>query len=122
MGPARRSPRLADNVVLLRTIAASAESIPRRVAAALGGGADLCLALPESTIQSRLRTTVCHQRGAHLRRDGTPHGAEVGQNLSFQTVLVIFWMGLNVVLRAQLGGTYTEIHEVIPPPGAGRWA
>jgi hypothetical protein len=28
--------------------------------------------------------------------------------------LLIFWMGLNVVLRPQLGGTYTDIHEVIP--------
>jgi len=28
--------------------------------------------------------------------------------------LLIFWMGLNVVLRPQLGGTSTDIHEVIP--------
>jgi len=28
--------------------------------------------------------------------------------------LLIFWMGLNVVLRPQLGGSYTDIHEVIP--------
>jgi hypothetical protein len=28
--------------------------------------------------------------------------------------LLIFWLGLNVLLRPQLGGTYTEPHEVIP--------
>jgi hypothetical protein len=28
--------------------------------------------------------------------------------------LLIFWMGLNVLLHPQLGGTYTEPHEVIP--------
>ena len=28
--------------------------------------------------------------------------------------LLIFWMGLNVLLRPHLGGTYLEIHEVIP--------
>lgn len=28
--------------------------------------------------------------------------------------LLIFWMGLTVVLRPQLGGTSTDIHEVIP--------
>jgi hypothetical protein len=28
--------------------------------------------------------------------------------------LLIFWLGLNVLLRPMLGGTYTEIHEVIP--------
>jgi hypothetical protein len=28
--------------------------------------------------------------------------------------LLIFWMGLNVVLRSQLGGSYTDVHELIP--------
>src|SRR5215207_7232345 len=86
MGPTRRSARLADHVVLLGATAADSEGVPRSSAKALGSGADLCLALPQSTIQSRLRTTVCYQRGADLRRDGSPHGPEVSQNLSFQTV------------------------------------
>src|SRR5215207_4853265 len=86
MGPTRRSARLADHVVLVGATAADSEGVPRSSAKALGSGADLCLALPKSTIQSRLRTTVCYQRGADLRRDGSPHGPEVSQNLSFQTV------------------------------------
>lgn len=28
--------------------------------------------------------------------------------------VVIFWLGLNVLFRPQLGGSHTEIHEVIP--------
>src|SRR5215207_9897520 len=91
MGPTRRSARLADHVVLVGATAADSEGVPRSSAKALGSGADLCLALPKSTIQSRLRTTVCYQRGADLRRDGSPHGPEVSQNLSFQTVFSCYW-------------------------------
>src|SRR5258707_6492162 len=86
MGPTWQSARLADRVVLLGAATAGSEGVPRRVAQALGCGAHLCLALPKSTVQSRLRTTMCHQRGAHLRSDRTPYGAELGQNLNFQTV------------------------------------
>src|SRR5258707_8233775 len=86
MGPTRRSARLADHVVLVGAIASISESVPRRVAEALGGGADLRVALSESAIQSRLRAAVHYQRGAYLRRDGSPHAPEVGPILSFQTV------------------------------------
>src|SRR6266851_7441412 len=62
---------------------------PRRVAEALGGGADLRVVLSEPAIQSRLRAAVHYQRGAYLRGNGSPHAPEVGQNLSFQTVFSV---------------------------------
>src|SRR5258708_6193795 len=86
MGPTRRSAGLAVSVVLLGAFATGPEGVPRRVAQALGTGADLCLAVPKPTVQSRLRTTVCHQRDAHLRRDWSPLGRGAGENLNFQTV------------------------------------
>lgn len=89
MGPTRRSARLADHVVLLGAIAAIPEGVPRRVAQALGGGADLCLALSKSALQQRLRATVHHQRGAYLCRDGASDATEVGSPLSFQTVFSV---------------------------------
>jgi hypothetical protein len=55
-------------------------------------------------------------------------GVQTASNAAL--ALVIFWTGLNVVLRPQIGGTYTEIHEVIPrlvlaaglANSAGHWA
>src|SRR4051794_801534 len=86
MGATRRSEKLAHRVVFLGATTTSTESLPRSATQALGRRADLCLAVPEPTLQSRLRAAVHHRRGTHLRHDEPSHASQVGSNLTFQTV------------------------------------
>lgn len=69
------------------------KSVPQSVAKAVGSGADARLALSKSEVQPRLRAAVRNERSTHLCSNESPHGPEVGRNLSFQTVSSNRWGG-----------------------------
>jgi len=97
MGSARRSRAIEDGLVRLAAARTCTEGVSGRVAAAVGCRADIRLALPESPFRQRLRTTVHHQRGPHLRgHEGLMGLALVGQPRRWargymQEVEALFW-------------------------------
>src|SRR5262245_19461040 len=88
MGATWRSAELADHVVLLGAFAASPKGFPRSAPETVGCGVDIRMAVSEPALQSRLRTTVLHERGAHLRDDGPPDAPTAGSDVVFRQFLV----------------------------------